>query len=115
MVTGQRIWPDTISNNRLWERTNQLPAGEEIRRRRWRWKGHTLWKPQNSTTRQALKWNPQGKRKRGHPRNTWQRDLEADTTRMGYTWSELERMAQDRGMWRAAVSGPYPDKDEGHE
>ena len=26
-------------------------------------------------TRQALKWNPQGKRKRGHPVNTWQWDV----------------------------------------
>ncbi|VDO88607.1 unnamed protein product [Schistosoma margrebowiei] len=24
-------WPDTISNNVLWERTNQIPAEEEIR------------------------------------------------------------------------------------
>ncbi|BFZ07766.1 hypothetical protein BsWGS_10805 [Bradybaena similaris] len=108
-------WPDTISNDRLWERTNQLPAGKEIRSRRWPWIGHTLRKPQNSITRQALKWNPQGKQKRGRPRNTWRHDLEADTTKMGYTWSEFERMAQDRGMRRAVVSGPYPDKDEGHE
>ncbi|VDP30334.1 unnamed protein product [Schistosoma margrebowiei] len=27
-------WPDTISNSLLWERTNQLPAKEEIRKRR---------------------------------------------------------------------------------
>ncbi|VDP72734.1 unnamed protein product [Schistosoma curassoni] len=27
-------WPDTISNSPLWERTNQLPAKEEIRKRR---------------------------------------------------------------------------------
>ncbi|VDP69613.1 unnamed protein product, partial [Schistosoma curassoni] len=27
-------WPDTISNRFLWERTNQLPAEEEIRKRR---------------------------------------------------------------------------------
>ncbi|BFZ16860.1 hypothetical protein BsWGS_19899 [Bradybaena similaris] len=97
-------WPDTISNDRLWERTNQLPVEEEIRRRRWRI-GHTLRKLPKNITRQALKWNSQGKRKRGCPRNTWRSDLEADTTRMGYTWSQLERMAQDRGMWRAAVSG----------
>ncbi|BFZ03353.1 hypothetical protein BsWGS_06392 [Bradybaena similaris] len=92
---------------------DQLPAEEEIKRRRWRWIGHTLWKPPN-ITRQALKWNPKRKRKSGRPRNTWRHDLEADTTKMRYTWSQLERMAQDRGMWRA-VSGPYPDKDEGHE
>ncbi|VDO54808.1 unnamed protein product [Schistosoma margrebowiei] len=35
-------WPDTISNNLLWVRTNQLPAEEEIRKRRWKWIEHTL-------------------------------------------------------------------------
>ncbi|VDO73038.1 unnamed protein product [Schistosoma curassoni] len=30
-------WPDTISNNLLWERTNQIPAEEEIRKKRWKW------------------------------------------------------------------------------
>ncbi|CAH8548252.1 unnamed protein product [Schistosoma intercalatum] len=29
-------WPDTISNSLLWERTNQFPAEEEIRKRRWK-------------------------------------------------------------------------------
>ncbi|VDP41199.1 unnamed protein product [Schistosoma margrebowiei] len=28
-------WPDTIINNQLWERTNQIPAEEEIRKKRW--------------------------------------------------------------------------------
>ncbi|VDP77462.1 unnamed protein product [Schistosoma mattheei] len=29
-------WPDTISNNLLWETTNQIPAQEEIRKKRWK-------------------------------------------------------------------------------
>ena len=101
-------WPDTISNTDLWERTSQLPAEEEIRRRRWRWIGHTLRKPSDNITRRALTWNPQGKRKRGRPKNTWRRDLEADTREMGYTWKELETLAQDRGGWRATVDGLCP-------
>ncbi|VDP51775.1 unnamed protein product [Schistosoma margrebowiei] len=44
-------WPDTISNSFLWERTNQLPAEEEIRKRRWKWIGHTLRKSSNCITR----------------------------------------------------------------
>ncbi|VDP62523.1 unnamed protein product [Schistosoma mattheei] len=47
-------WPDTISNSLLWERTNQLPAEEEIIKRRWKWIGHTLRKSSNCITRQAL-------------------------------------------------------------
>ncbi|VDP51711.1 unnamed protein product [Schistosoma curassoni] len=57
-------WPETISNILLWERTNQLPAEEEIRKRRWKWIGHTLRKSSNCLTRQALTWNPEGKRKK---------------------------------------------------
>ena len=103
-------WPDTISNNELWQRTIQLPAEEEIKKRRWRWIGHTLRKPPNNIIRQALTWNPQGKRKRGRPKNTWRRDLEADTKTMKKTWNQLERTAQDRDAWRALVDGLYPSR-----
>ena len=56
-------------------------------------------------TRQALTWNPQGKRKQGHPRNTWRCDLETETKRSCYTWGQLERLAQDRDAWRTLVGG----------
>ncbi|GFR82611.1 hypothetical protein ElyMa_002367100 [Elysia marginata] len=58
-------WTDKISNESLWERTRQIPAGDEIGRRRWRWIGHTLRKPCGSITKNVLDWNPQGKRSRG--------------------------------------------------
>ena len=108
-------WPDTISNSELWEKTQQRPVEEEIRRRRWAWIGHSLRKPVTSTTRQALTWNPQGKRRRGRPRNTWRRDLQADTRKMGYTWNQLEKMAQDRGLWRSVVDGLCPKRGDGHK
>ncbi len=108
-------WPDTISNTNLWERTGQLPVEAEIWKRRWGWIGHTLHKPPTNIIRQALRWNPQGKRKRGRPRITWRRDLEADVKRMGYTWNQLERMAQDRNFWRSTFGGPYPGRGGGHK
>ena len=103
-------WPDTISNTELWRKTSQLAVEEEIRSRRWRWIGHTLRKPPDNITRQALTWNPQGKRRRGRPRNTWRRDLEADTRKMGHTWREVEALAQDRRRWRAVVDGLCPSR-----
>ncbi|VDO91408.1 unnamed protein product [Schistosoma curassoni] len=51
-------WPDTISNDLLWERTNQISAEEEIRKNRWKWIGHTLRKAPNCVTRQAFTWDP---------------------------------------------------------
>ncbi|VDO91769.1 unnamed protein product [Schistosoma margrebowiei] len=98
-------WPDTISNSLLWEETNQLSAEEEIRKRRWKWIGHTLGKSSNCIMRQALTWNPEGKRKRGMPKNTLRRIIEADMRKMNYNWKELERIAQDRVGWKMLVSG----------
>ena len=42
------------------------------------------WKTVSSITRQALTWNPQGKRKRGRPTN-WRRDVETKLKETGYT------------------------------
>ncbi|VDO70812.1 unnamed protein product [Schistosoma mattheei] len=63
-------WLDTISNSLLWERTNQLPTEEKIRKGRWKWIRHTLRKSSNCIMRQALTWNPEGKWKRGGSKNT---------------------------------------------
>ncbi|VDP51229.1 unnamed protein product [Schistosoma margrebowiei] len=48
-------------------------AEEEIRKKRWKWIGHTLRKSSNCITRQALTWNPEGKRKSERPKNTLRR------------------------------------------
>ncbi|VDP53599.1 unnamed protein product [Schistosoma margrebowiei] len=78
---------------------------EEIRKRRWKWIGHTLRKSSNCITRQALTWNSEGKQKRGRPKNALRRTIEADMKTMNYNWTELERIAQDRVGWRMLVSG----------
>ncbi|VDP37167.1 unnamed protein product [Schistosoma mattheei] len=83
-------WPDSISNILLWERTNQLPVEEEIRKRRWKWTEYTLRKSPNCITRQALIWNPEGKRKGGRPNNTSRLEIEADMKKMNRNWKELE-------------------------
>ena len=53
-------WTDSQQQHFV-TKTNQLPVEIEIKRRKLRWTGHTLRKPQSSITRQALTWNPQGK------------------------------------------------------
>ncbi|VDO57002.1 unnamed protein product [Schistosoma margrebowiei] len=98
-------WPDTISNSLLWEKTNQPTSEEEIRKGRWKWIGHPLRKSSNCITRQALTWNTEGKRKRGRPKNTLRREIEADMKRMNNNWKELEKIAQNMVGWRMLVSG----------
>ena len=63
-------WPEMIPNEELWERAGQEPVVKQILKRKWGWIGHTHRRPASSTRRQALTWNPQGKRKRGRPRNS---------------------------------------------
>ena len=58
-------WPEMIPNEDLWEQVGQEPVAKQILKRKWGWIGHTLRKPASSITRQALTWNPQGKRKTG--------------------------------------------------
>ncbi|VDO92742.1 unnamed protein product [Schistosoma curassoni] len=93
-----------ISNSLLWERTNQLPAEEEIRKRRWKWIGYRLRKSSNRIMRQSLTWNGEGKRKRLSPKNTLRWEIEADMKRINNNWKELARIAQYMVGWRMLVS-----------
>ncbi|VDP38217.1 unnamed protein product [Schistosoma curassoni] len=58
-------WPDTISSNQLWERTNQIPVEEEIRMKRWKWIGHieesTQLRHKTSPQLESLKPKEEGK------------------------------------------------------
>ena len=93
-------WPEMIPNEELWERAGQEPVAKQILKRKWGWIGHTL-----SITRQALTWNPQGKRKRGRPCNSWRRDTEAELKQQGTNWIGAARLAQNRVRWRGVVDG----------
>ena len=99
------FWPNRISNTNLSERTNQEPLEIQLIRRKWSWIGHTLRKGKTAITKQALTWNPQGKRSRGRPKNTWRRSIEQDVKKKGLTWKQLERMAQDRQGWKRFING----------
>ncbi|XP_041371556.1 zinc finger CCCH domain-containing protein 13-like [Gigantopelta aegis] len=45
--------------------------------------------------RKPRRWVTPGERRRGRPRNTWQRDAEKETKEMGYTRRETERQAPE--------------------
>ena len=86
------------------ETNPKTPIETEIRKRKWGWIDHTLRKPASNITRQALDWNPQGKRKVGRPKQTWRRSTDAEIKAAGTTWAELRRTRQNRVGWRGAVA-----------
>ena len=75
----------------------------EIRKRIWGWIGHTLRRSSSNVTKQALDWNPQGKRKVGRPNLTWRRSADAEVKPIGTTWVELKRASQNRVRWMSVV------------
>jgi hypothetical protein len=72
----------------------------EIRKRKFRWIGHTLRKDDERPSNVALQWNPQGNRGRGRPRNSWRRSSLREAVR---SWSELRYLAADRDKWKKFV------------
>ena len=71
------FWPNTINNEELLRKCNQLDMAT-ILTRRWKWLGHVIRKDSRSHTKTALHWTPDGKRKRGRPKTTWRRTVEAE-------------------------------------
>ena len=97
------FWPQTISNQEFFDECQQESIEITIARRRWTWIGHILRKDQSSIPRVAVELKPQGYKKRGRPRMTWRRTVEAEATAMGNSWGTLRTLAQDRLRWRAFV------------
>ena len=90
-------WPNIISNKDLWKVTGQDDINLEIRKRKFRWIGHTLRKEDKEVPKAALLWNPQGNRKRGRPKNSWRRSVMKEASR---SWNELRFLAADRQKWK---------------
>uniref|UniRef100_UPI0025FC2CDF hypothetical protein n=1 Tax=Thiolapillus sp. TaxID=2017437 RepID=UPI0025FC2CDF len=110
----QRIfWPRTISNHDLLARCQQEDMETIITRKRWRWIGHVLRKDANSITKVAIHWTPEGKRKRGRPKTTWRRTVEAEMKNMNHSWGTIQRLASDRQGWRSFVAALYASWRDG--
>jgi hypothetical protein len=74
----------------LGEITKQEPVTAQIRKRKWRWIGHTVRKPEESIEKAGLDWNPQGIQRCARPRKTWRRSVEEEISKKGKTWRRGE-------------------------
>ena len=97
-------WPEVISNEDLWERTQQCRIEESIKRRQWKQIRHTLRKPENNITHSALEWNHQGSRRRGRPKQSWRRSVKDELAKKQITWIKRQSdTASNRVRWRFMV------------
>ena len=89
--------PMKVTNEEVRKRKGSERLSTQIRTRRWTWIGHVLRMKPDSLPRTALNWAPEGKRKRGRPRETWRRTVEKERSQMGFkAWTEATRTAIDR-------------------
>jgi len=101
-------WPAMISNEELWRRTEETEISIQIKRRKWNWIGHTLRKGNEVIEREALDWNPQGKRRRGRPKQTWRRSVHNEALEEGKNWGEVKKLARNRIRWQRFVDALCP-------
>jgi hypothetical protein len=100
-----------VISNELWRRTGETEISIQIKRRKWTWIGHTLRKGNEAIEREVLEWNPQGKRRRGRPKQTWRRSVHNEALEKGKSWSEVKTMARDMTRWRCFVDALCPIGD----
>ena len=90
-------WPQRVRNETVRERAGMEEISTIVRRRRWRWIGHVLRMDKNKHVRTALTWTPEGKRKRGRPKETWRRTVERELKELGFrSWADASRVAKER-------------------
>ena len=77
-IINRIFWPKTITNEELLNICSCQPITTEIKKRKWRWIGHTLCKEDTDIAKMSLEWNPQGARRRERPRMTWMRSTHTE-------------------------------------
>lgn len=105
-------WPQRVSNEEVRERAGIEIISVTIKRRRWKWLGHVLRMENTRHAKLAVTWTPEGKRKRGRPKETWRRTTERERKDLGFlTWTDATKVAADRDRWRGLVNGPILRKE----
>jgi hypothetical protein len=99
------FWPNVISNRDLETSSSISSISREITKRRWKWIGHALRLDHDENPHIALTWTPDGKRRRGRPREAWRRTVTRERTKLGWnSWIAAEHRARDRSRWREDVA-----------
>ena len=99
----RNFWHDRIRNNEMWKRKNKPRIDLQIRKSKWGLLGNTLRKTTDDITRQAQRWNPQGKRSRWRPKNTWRKMALEQAKGLKKTCAEIQCVAKNRVQWRKLV------------
>ena len=98
------FYPNLVRNQIVLERSGERDIIEEVRDRKWRWIGHIARREEGHLTKQALGFHMEGRRRRGRPRETWDRVVRREfSLATGLSFDRVVEYAQDRLQWRLLV------------
>ena len=106
------FWPNTINNEELLVSCGAKPITTMVKRRRLTWFGHTCRMTPEALPRTALSWTPQGKRRRGRPKETWRRTVQKELKEKNLTTDAARKKAQDSEQWRLLVDALCASRHE---
>lgn len=94
---------DKIRNEEIRERLEIENVKKHIEKAQLRWWGHMKRLPEERQVRQVWEARTTGRRKKGRPSRTWDKEVDEIMNRRGLNWNQAEIMARDRTIWRAVV------------
>jgi hypothetical protein len=97
-------WPNKISSEKMYKKTEQKKWSETLKLRRLQWFGHALRLPEETPAKKALAEAQRTTTKmKGGQRTTWLKTITKDVSDAGYTLQQAIEMAIERTEWRAVV------------
>ena len=100
-------YPEIISNEKLYEKTNEIPWSEVVRKRRLRWTGHMLRLPDETPVMKAFEESNKYSKTLKKNKKTWKKVVNDDLIKIDKTLSltgaNTRNLAKERDQWRERV------------
>ena len=98
-------WMDHVTNAEVLKRAEAQTLQQIILERRLRFAGHVMRMNDDRLAPHAMTWNPaNSKRRRGRPRLTWRKTVEADLKTVSVGLHQAAQDARDREGWKKLVA-----------
>ena len=97
-------WYEHVTEEEVRRRSGQQSVIQRWKTQRWRYYGHVLRMSEERLPKQVLSWTPEGRRRRGRPKDTWRRTIHRDVRSKDLTDEEVQGVARDREEWRRLVA-----------
>lgn len=94
---------DRIRNTQIREELDMKPVTEFIEQRQLSWWGHIQRMSDDRPVKQVYEARIQTKRRRGRPKQTWNKVVGDILQKRGKTWKEAVAMTRDRSEWRKFI------------